>query len=718
VWVPGALVLGALVPGALVLGAGVLGAGVLGAAVLGAQQPRPSKPIPLEVLRQMAQPLGAEPVEVLIAEKGWGAADALMPLARSENRTVRDAAVRALGRLEQPSLVMPLLSLPGITLSARADAIAQSLKGFDPNSDPRLVQTALEWLYVNGDLPLDQNSIAIVPAVMSPLGRIQYATAEQMRKAERLILRITLFARPDPRLGGVYVMGIRALENLARANTKVAALDEDTVSELEKAVNKQATNDNPTTGFLALSALINGRGLTEDTERIALKYDAPAVRRLAMTILAGGGAGIDDATRVRLIEEGLGDPSAQVRYEALRAYARRGARTNGCGPILDRRDDRDLHVVLAALDALGDQCKDDEEITSVVMAEARVPPTVGSWHRETHAFVALAKRSPEKAAIQMDAFVTHPVWWVRMYAAGAAAVTGNVALLERLANDGNDNVREAAIEAWYRLKRDEAVPAVVAALERSDPQLLRTAARLLQDLPRNTAFSRPLIASLMRATREGKETSRDTRLALLDAINVHTTRDDAAGLMPLLRDFDERVAARASHIIAEWTGRAAAAAPETRPRGWPQAFSDLRQCVTVDLGGTGSFRMRMQPGSAPIAVDRFLQLAAKDKYYNGLTFHRVVPNFVIQGGSPGANEYAGHKDYMRDEVGGHNVRGAVGLSTRGRNTGDAQFFINLVDNTRLDYDYTVFAIVEDMTVVDKIQEGDVIRSIDIVKCGG
>jgi cyclophilin family peptidyl-prolyl cis-trans isomerase len=149
-----------------------------------------------------------------------------------------------------------------------------------------------------------------------------------------------------------------------------------------------------------------------------------------------------------------------------------------------------------------------------------------------------------------------------------------------------------------------------------------------------------------------------------------------------------------------------------------QSFADLRQCVTVDMGNSGSFRMRMQPASAPIAVDRFLHLATKEKYYNGLTFHRVVPNFVIQGGSPGANEYAGHADYMRDEVGGHNVRGAVGLSTRGRNTGDAQFFVNLVDNTRLDYDYTVFATVEDMAVVDRIQEGDVIRSIDIVKCSG
>jgi len=73
---------------------------------------------------------------------------------------------------------------------------------------------------------------------------------------------------------------------------------------------------------------------------------------------------------------------------------------------------------------------------------------------------------------------------------------------------------------------------------------------------------------------------------------------------------------------------------------------------------------------------------------------------------------------MRDEVGGRNVRGSVGLSTRGRNTGDAQFYINLVDNNRLDYEYTVFATIADMAAVDKIQEGDIIRSIDLVKCGG
>jgi cyclophilin family peptidyl-prolyl cis-trans isomerase len=96
-----------------------------------------------------------------------------------------------------------------------------------------------------------------------------------------------------------------------------------------------------------------------------------------------------------------------------------------------------------------------------------------------------------------------------------------------------------------------------------------------------------------------------------------------------------------------------------------------------------------------------------------------VPNFVIQGGSPGANEYAGDARYMRDELSDRpHHRATVGLSTRGHHTGDAQIFINLVDNPRLNFDYTVFAIVEDLDAVDKIQEGDVIRSMNLTKCSG
>ena len=128
--------------------------------------------------------------------------------------------------------------------------------------------------------------------------------------------------------------------------------------------------------------------------------------------------------------------------------------------------------------------------------------------------------------------------------------------------------------------------------------------------------------------------------------------------------------------------------------------------------------MAMDGESAPVTVRHFLELALHDHYYDGLTFHRVVPNFVIQGGSPGANEYWGQAAFMRDEIGALNRLGSVGVSTRGRNTGDAQFFVNLVENTRLDYDYTVFANVfpADMPVVYRIEEGDEISAITPIDC--
>ena len=136
--------------------------------------------------------------------------------------------------------------------------------------------------------------------------------------------------------------------------------------------------------------------------------------------------------------------------------------------------------------------------------------------------------------------------------------------------------------------------------------------------------------------------------------------------------------------------------------------------ITTDRG---DIVMELDPALAPQTVNNFVHLA-RDGYYDNLTFHRVVPNFVIQGGGPNANEYCGDCPFMRDERGLlMHLRGTVGVSTRGRDTGDAQFFVNLVDNARLDHDYTVFAYVcaDSMKVVDEIQEGDRMRRVSIAQ---
>jgi cyclophilin family peptidyl-prolyl cis-trans isomerase len=139
-----------------------------------------------------------------------------------------------------------------------------------------------------------------------------------------------------------------------------------------------------------------------------------------------------------------------------------------------------------------------------------------------------------------------------------------------------------------------------------------------------------------------------------------------------------------------------------------------RAIVTMDTGG--SFTVHLLTDEAPTNVARFAELARAGAY-NGTPFHRVEANFVIQGG--GENEYDGHGPYTRDELGlRSHRRGTVGISTRGRDTGDGQFFINLIDNPRLDHDYTIVGVVTDgINVVDGILEGDVIARMILQREG-
>jgi peptidyl-prolyl cis-trans isomerase B (cyclophilin B) len=700
------------------LAAAVAAVGTLTAAE---QQPPPG-PASLSELRKAVQPIGAEPIEVLDAERAWAGADMLLAIAAAEDRpaAVRAAAVRAVGRLEDPRVIPQVLALKDLSGVARGDAIAQSLKGFDPSLDRALVATATEELFRAGAISIsDDQTLAAVSNASGSLSRIQHIDAEHVHLVEDMLLRVANYTSSDPRMAGAYTAAARNFESLFRVNTKVAALEETATLRLRRMVRGTSSNDTDVVRLYTFMALLAGRALDDETERLGLKANGWELRRVAMSVLAGGGAGIEEGERLDLIQEGLADRDFQVRYEALRAYVRRGASVRGCAPIDGMLRDESQHVVLAAIDALGELCKDDEDLTVKIAAEARLPPTIGSWHRETHAFVALAKRSPEKAAPAMEAFTAHPVWWVRMYAAGAAAVAGDLVHLEKLVFDSNDNVREAALDPWRRLKKADADPGIMDALKHNDVQLLRTAANLLKDSPKSDAIYRALLDALRRLTTEGKETSRDARLPLLESIAVHASPDNANELAPLLRDFDPKVAEKAAQVMTALSGRPALANPQPYRRGWPQEFKDLRQCVSVQLSSGASFRIEMQPSLAPIAVDRFLKLALKDHYYDGLSIHRVVPNFVLQGGSPNANEYSGAREFMRDEIAGRNTRGTLGLSTRGRNTGDAQFFINLVDNPRLNEDYTVFARLAtgpDYVVVDKIQEGEVMRSINPTSC--
>lgn len=123
---------------------------------------------------------------------------------------------------------------------------------------------------------------------------------------------------------------------------------------------------------------------------------------------------------------------------------------------------------------------------------------------------------------------------------------------------------------------------------------------------------------------------------------------------------------------------------------------------------------------APNTVKNFVDLSEKG-FYNGLTFHRVIPNFVIQGGCPNGTG-AGGPGYSIDcELKGNNQyhdRGVLSMAHAGRNTGGSQFFIchSRQNTAHLDRNHTCFGkVVEGLEVIDAIREGDKIESIEIIK---
>ncbi len=134
----------------------------------------------------------------------------------------------------------------------------------------------------------------------------------------------------------------------------------------------------------------------------------------------------------------------------------------------------------------------------------------------------------------------------------------------------------------------------------------------------------------------------------------------------------------------------------------------------------GDMTVQFYDKDAPNTVANFLKLA-KEGYYDGVTFHRVINDFVIQGGDP-TGTGAGGPGYSIDcELDGENQyhdRGVLSMAHAGRNTGGSQFFVchSRTNTSHLDRNHTCFGkVVENVDVVDNISQGDKILGIEIVE---
>ena len=147
-----------------------------------------------------------------------------------------------------------------------------------------------------------------------------------------------------------------------------------------------------------------------------------------------------------------------------------------------------------------------------------------------------------------------------------------------------------------------------------------------------------------------------------------------------------------------------------------QGAKKVKQSAVITMEKGGEIKFDFFPEDAPKTVENFVTLARKG-FYDGLTFHRVEPGFVVQGGDPQGNGMGGPGYKIKAEFNKQkHVRGAVAMArSNDPDSAGSQFYIVLAPANFLDGKYTVFGMVTSgMDVVDKIRVGDKMKSVKIV----
>lgn len=371
-------------------------------------------------------------------------------------------------------------------------------------------------------------------------------------------------------------------------------------------------------------------------------------------------------------------------------------------------------VAITALEAAGGWLADP-----TLAGEVRRRASSGSGREREVALLALATAHDGEAEKAVRLAAASPEFLLRWRAAEAAGRLRLLDLLEVLGKDPSPAVRGAALEA--RLTVAGTLEIVRAGLADPDPIVRATALDWLAERPQ--APLAELDAALLAAEPDPLP---DAQLSATRAIRargeaVPEERQPAVARLEALaaghREFLVRRAA-ADALVGLGRPRPAigAASSEHETGFYREAVRQTAGVRRVELRtARGSLILRLECPAAPLTCLSFLKLAGQG-FFDGLTFHRVVPDFVDQGGDPRGDGSGGPGYMLRDEINRLRYgRGAVGMALSGPDTGGSQFFLTLSPQPHLDGGYTVFATVErGMDVADRIEQGDRIERIVVL----
>jgi HEAT repeat protein/cyclophilin family peptidyl-prolyl cis-trans isomerase len=336
------------------------------------------------------------------------------------------------------------------------------------------------------------------------------------------------------------------------------------------------------------------------------------------------------------------------------------------------------------------------------------------------AIQALAKVDDDSFMTVLSGLDPDSHWSVRAQLAGILATKDPARALPRLTRmltDTDQRVVPEVLTALTKLKAPDIVKILLEKLQADDVGVRASAASNLGELKPQEAVD-PLNAAYKRGE---VDLLYDVRAAALEALSNYGPAVGVPALKTALADKDWAVRVRAAellkkldpsvdaiHAIRPAPTRGAILYESTaiaNPPVSPRAYIETEK---------GTIEIELDVLDAPLTCENFMALARKG-YFDGLSFHRVVPDFVAQGGDPRGDGSGGPGYTIRDELNQEPfLRGVVGMALAWKDTGGSQFFITHSPQPHLDAKYTVFGrVVAGMDVVDKLTQWDVMKSVRV-----
>jgi len=428
---------------------------------------------------------------------------------------------------------------------------------------------------------------------------------------------------------------------------------------------------------------------------------------------------LKDPAALPVLKDLLSSGDHNVLIETVRALGRIGD-PSAAEPLLKilRDASADPHVRLETVGALGGIHTPEVADTLLDVLAEPSPPVRAAALR------ALAAFDPENFVTILSGLDSDAHWSVRAALAtvlGTLPTESGLARLEPMLGDADQRVVPFALAALVKLKAPTAGAVALEKLKADDFAVRAAAAAAVGELmPPNGA------AALADAYRFGqRDPTYTARAAALGAL----VKYGAAAATPVLKsafaDKDWAVRVRAVQLLKQVDPASAADADaQIRPApttAAPELYTAARMvspAVSTQVfleTDRGMIQIELAMNDAPLTVENFVSLARKG-FFNGLSVHRVVPDFVMQDGDPRGDGEGGPGYSIRDELNElPYLRGTVGMALDPwPDTGGSQYFITHSPQPHLDAKYTVFGrVVSGMDVVDKIQQWDVIRSVHV-----